>query len=168
MSDANGDAAQSNDSNTAPPSLPKMRILGQFIRDMSFENLAAQKALTNIGQPDIQVKILPRADKRPVENQYNVILKVQIEGKTKETDPRAIFLLEIEYGGIFHIENITMEQLPPYLYIECPRLLFPFVRRIISDITHDGGYPPLYLDNIDFLDLYKKQIESQKNAKTYN
>ena len=66
------------------------------------------------------------------------------------------------YGGVFQIENIPNDQLHPYLLIECPRMLFPFLRRIVSDITRDGGFPPLNLENIDFLKLYRQEIERRK------
>ena len=90
-----------------------------------------------------------------------VVLKLNIASNAKETkDP--IFLLEIEYAGLFHIEGVPEDQLHPFLLIECPRTLFPFVRRIVSDITHDGGYPPLNLDTIDFVQLYRSEIERRQ------
>ncbi|WP_289460198.1 protein-export chaperone SecB, partial [Klebsiella pneumoniae] len=69
-----------------------------------------------------------------------------------------LFLIELDYGGIFHVEGVPDEQLHPFLLIECPRLLFPFVRRIISDVTRDGGFPPLNIDTVDFLALYRNEI----------
>ena len=78
-------------------------------------------------------------------------------------------ILELEYGGIFHIENVPEDQLHPYLMIECPRMIFPFLRRIVSDVTRDGGFPQLNLETIDFLSLYRKEIqrrvEENKNSK---
>jgi preprotein translocase subunit SecB len=109
-------------------------------------------------QPDIQVQVALDARKREAEDQYDIIMKLKIESKTKEDTPQAIFLLELEYGGIFKVENIANEQLHPFLLIECPRMLFPFVRRIVSDVTRDGGYPPLNLDTIDFMALYRQQL----------
>ena len=78
-----------------------------------------------------------------------------------------LFILEIYYGGIFQITNIPDDQLHPYLLIECPRILFPYLRRIISDITRDGGYPPINLDQIDFLSMYQAGVERKaiKNSK---
>ena len=70
-----------------------------------------------------------------------------------------MFLLELEYGGIFHIENLPEDQLHPYLMIECPRMIFPFLRRIVSDITRDGGFPPVNLEPIDFMALYRSEIQ---------
>jgi preprotein translocase subunit SecB len=106
------------------------------------------------------------AKKRPLENQYEVIIKAEIASKTKEK-AEPMFLLELEYGGIFHIENIPEDQLHPYLMIECPRMLFPFLRRIVSDVTRDGGFPPLNLDSIDFMQLYRNEVQRRvaENAK---
>jgi len=148
----------------AQPVLPKMQVLGQFIRDMSFENIAAQKAVNAQVQPDMQVQVALDARKREQENQYDIIMKLKVESKTKEDTPQQIFLLELEYGGIFQVENVSNEQLHPFLLIECPRMLFPFVRRIVSDVTRDGGYPPVNLDTIDFLQLYRQQLAQRAAA----
>ena len=69
-----------------------------------------------------------------------------------------MFILELDYAGVFHVEGVPEDQLHPFLLIECPRILFPFVRRIVSDVTRDGGFPPLNLDNIDFVALYRQEI----------
>ncbi|MBY4894264.1 protein-export chaperone SecB [Jannaschia sp. EhC01] len=163
MSDAsaNGDAPQGA-APEAAPQLPKMQILGQFIRDMSFENAAVQNGVVAQGQPDIQVQVALDARKRTTENQYDVIMKLKVDSKTKDEEPKSIFLIELEYGGVFLIENIQEQQLHPFLMIECPRMLFPYVRRIISDVTRDGGYPPLNLDQIDFVALYRQQIAARQ------
>lgn len=158
MSENNGASAPSTPEVTAEPVMPKLQILGQFIRDMSFENIAAQKGLTSQAQPDIQVQVALDARKREADDQFDVIMKLKIESKTREDAPQSVFLMELEYGGIFKVENVSNEQLHPFLLIECPRMLFPFVRRIVSDVTRDGGYPPLNLDTIDFLALYRQQL----------
>ena len=154
-----------NEENVAPKPL-KMKILAQYIRDMSFENILAQKGISGDVQPDIAVQVNIDAKKRPIENQYEVIIKTKIVSKTKEKS-EPMFLLELEYGGIFHIENIPEDQLHPYLMIECPRMLFPFLRRIVSDVTRDGGFPPLNLDSIDFMQLYRNEVQRRvaENAK---
>ena len=135
-----------------------MKALGQFIKDLSFENIAAQESRQGTGTPDIQVKINLDASKREQENQYNSSIIINIESKDTETQEN-IFLLELDYGGIFIIENAPEDQLHPLLMIECPRMLFPFVRRVIHDVTRDGGYPPLNLDSIDFLSMYKAEVD---------
>lgn len=149
------------DSNGAAPQAAatvKMQVLAQFVRDMSFENLVAQKGLTGTEmQPDIQVGVSLDARKRTVEHQYDVICKFKISSKNKANGD-TLFLMELEYGGVFLVEGVPDEQLHPFLLIECPRMLFPFVRRIISDVTHDGGFPPLNIDNVDFLALYRQEM----------
>ena len=144
----------------APQEAPgiKMQVLAQFVRDMSFENLVAQKGLTGTEmQPDIQVGVSLDARKRAVEHQYDVIAKFKIASKNKANGD-TLFLMELEYGGVFLVEGVPDDQLHPFLLIECPRMLFPFVRRIISDVTHDGGFPPLNIDNVDFLALYRQEM----------
>ncbi len=159
MTETNGGT---NPADKAQAALPRMQILGQFIRDMSFENIAAQKAMSNTVQPDVQVQVALDARKRESEDQFDVIMKLKIESKSKEETPQPLFLLELEYGGIFKVDNIQPEQLHPYLLIECPRMIFPYVRRIVSDVTRDGGYPPLNLENIDFIGLYRQSVAQRQ------
>ena len=140
---------------------PKMNILAQYVRDLSFENILAQKGVDGELNPEIQVNVNIDAKKRTTEQQFDVIVKLRVDSKSKNTN-NVLFVLELDYGGVFQIENIPDDQLHPYLLIECPRMLFPFLRRIVSDITRDGGFPPLNLENIDFLKLYRQEIERRK------
>lgn len=135
----------------------KMNILSQFIRDMSFENVLAQRGTGGEVQPDVQVSVNLDAKKRSMEHQYEVVVKLTINSRNKAAN-EVLFVLELEYVGVFHIEGVPEEQLHPFLLIECPRMVFPFIRRIVSDITHDGGFPPLNLENIDFVQLYRNEI----------
>ncbi len=157
---ATGAAAQ-----PATPPKVNMRILAQYMRDMSFENVAAQKKLqgTNV-QPDIQVQVSLDANKRDAENQYDVATKFKITSKNK-ADDQVLFIVELDYVGLFLVEGVPQEQLHPFLLIECPRMIFPFARRIISDVTRDGGFPPLNLDTVDFLALYKQELQRQAALK---
>ena len=141
----------------AAPQQPQMRILGQFIRDMSFENIIAQKGAPSDAQPDVQVQVNLDAKKREPANQYESAIKLTVTSKDKGSDT-TIFVLEIDYVGIFHVEGVPEDQMHPFLLIECPRMIFPFLRRIVSDITRDGGFPPLNLENIDFIALYRNEI----------
>ena len=140
---------------------PKMNILAQYVRDLSFENILAQKGVDGELNPEIQVNVNIDAKKRTTDKQFDVIVKLRVDSKSKNTD-NVLFVLELDYGGVFQIENIPDDQLHPYLLIECPRMLFPFLRRIVSDITRDGGFPPLNLENIDFLKLYRQEVERRK------
>ncbi len=139
-----------------------MKVLGQFIRDMSFENIVAQKGIQGTEvQPDIQVQVSLDAKARQAANQYEVTCKFKVQSRNKANN-EPLFLLELEYGGIFHIEGVPQEQMHPFLLIECPRMLFPFIRRIVSDVTRDGGFPALNLDNVDFLALYRQEISRRQ------
>ena len=145
------------------PNPVNMRVLGQYIRDMSFENILAQKGLTGEPKPEISVQVNLDAKKRGAENQYEVVIKLNIESKSKDTGDK-LFLMEIEYAGLFLVENVPTEQLHPFLMIECPRMIFPFLRRVVSDVTRDGGFPPLNLETIDFMALYRAEIQRRVEA----
>jgi len=146
---------------------PKMNILAQYVRDLSFENILAQKGVDGELNPEIQVNVNIDAKKRTTDKQFDVIIKLRVDSKSKNTN-NILFVLELDYGGVFQIENVPDDQLHPYLLIECPRMLFPFLRRIVSDVTRDGVFPPLNLENIDFLKLYRQEIDRRKNAKEKN
>ncbi len=141
----------------------KMQILGQFIRDMSFENILAQKGANGEMKPELKVEVALDAKKRNIDNQFEVITKFKVSS-VNQGGNEPLFLLELEYGGVFLIENVPEEHLAQFLLIECPRMLFPFARRIVSDITRDGGFPPVNLDNVDFVALYRQEIARRAQA----
>ncbi|GGL55111.1 protein-export chaperone SecB [Wenxinia marina] len=147
----------------ATQSRPTTKVLTQYIRDLSFENGLATKAITGEVKPQIAVQVNLDARRRGNENQYEVITKIKATSKNQGGD-ETLFVCELEYAGIFQVEGVAQEQLHPYLLIECPRLTFPFVRRILSDVTRDGGFPPLNLDQIDFLEIYKQEIQRRVAA----
>jgi preprotein translocase subunit SecB len=135
----------------------KQRIMAQFVRDLSFENVMAQKGVDGEVKPEIKVEVNLDARKRGAENQYEIITKLKVTSTNTGSD-KTLFLLELEYSGVFEIEGVPEQQLHPYLMIECPRMTFPFVRRIVSDVTRDGGFPPLNLEQIDFVAIYRQQL----------
>ena len=139
------------------PAQPGMNILAQYIRDMSFENILSQKGASGEVAPDVQIQVNIDAKKRTVENQFEIVIKLKVNSVNKGTTEN-LFLLEIEYAGLFLVTGVPDEQLHPFLLIECPRMLFPFLRRIVSDVTRDGGFPPLNLETIDFLQLYRQEL----------
>ena len=153
--------AENGNSEAQAPQI-KMNILTQFIRDMSFENILAQKGASGEVQPDVKVQVNLDAKKRKTEHQYEVIMKLAVDSSAKESGEK-MFLLELEYAGVFHVEGVPDDQLHPFLLIECPRMIFPFVRRIVSDVTRDGGFPPLNLDNIDFVQLYRNELTRRQS-----
>lgn len=141
----------------------RMKVLGQYIRDLSFENIVAQKSVAGDVKPDVQVQVSLDARKRDQDNQFEVISKYTVTSKNKDSGD-VLFALELDYAGVFLVEGVPQNQLHPFLMIECPRMLFPFVRRIVSDVTRDGGFPPLNLDTVDFLAIYRNEIERRQKA----
>ncbi|MBM2575543.1 protein-export chaperone SecB [Jannaschia sp. Os4] len=155
---ANG-AAQPNGEAQAAPSL---KVVGQFIRDLSFENVAAQKGkMASAGQPEIAVQVGLDAKKGDAEDRFEVAIKLNVKAKSSED---TIFALELDYAGLFQIGNVPQAQMHPFLLIECPRMLFPYVRRIVGDVTRDGGFPPLNLETIDFVQLYRQDLQRRAAA----
>jgi preprotein translocase subunit SecB len=153
-----------NGAPAAPQTAMRMQVLAQYVRDLSFENMVVQKGLSSAEvQPDIQVTVSLDARKRSAANQYEVITKYKVTSRNKGSG-EPLFLLELDYGGSFLIEGVADDQMHPFLLIECPRLLFPFTRRIISDVTRDGGFPPLNIDTVDFLALYRQELARRAQA----
>jgi preprotein translocase subunit SecB len=157
-------ADETNGVDTGAIPQPRLQMLTQYIRDLSFENIAVQKGLvTADGKPDVKVQINLDVQQR-AGDRYEVGLKVNVDSKVGESQ---VFILELDYAGLFLVQNVPQDQLHPLLMIECPRLVFPYVRRVVGDVTRDGGYPPLNLDQIDFMALYRQEIaRRQAEAKT--
>lgn len=149
------------DPQAAAAARPKMSVLAQYIRDMSFENVAIQKNIKVEGSPEVQVQVGLDARKSGEDDRFEVIMKVKVDSKSKG---ETVFILELEYAGLFKVENVPDKQMHPYLLIECPRMIFPYLRRIVGDVTRDGGFPPLNLDNIDFLALYQQDLLRRQAA----
>ena len=162
MSDTPENGAATPEAPAAAPQVSS-RVLAQYIRDLSFENILAQKGVSGDAQPEIQVQVNLDARKRKPEDQYEVITKLNVTSKTKEKG-EPLFVLEIEYAGVFEVKGVPEAQMHPYLLIECPRITFPFLRRIVSDVSRDGGFPPLNLETIDFLALYRTELARRAEA----
>lgn len=149
------------DEDAKPPF--KVQILAQYIRDLSFENIVAQTGLQGEVQNDAQLQVGVEPRKRGEGNHYEVVTKYNLTCKNK-TDDKTLFLLELEHAGLFLIEGLEGEQLGAFLNIECPRLTYPFARRIISDVTRDGGVQQMNLELIDFVALFRQRVMAQKAA----
>ena len=140
---------------------PQLNVLAQYIKDVSFENPNAPKSLQpGQQQPTINIQINVNANNLS-EQEFEVTLSV--EGKA-ETAGKVMFSFELAYAGVFRIVNVPQENLHPLVMIECPRLLFPFAREIIATAVRDGGFPPLMLDPVDFVGLYRQNMERQAAA----
>jgi preprotein translocase subunit SecB len=140
---------------------PGIRILAQFIRDLSMENPRAPDALrASQDQPQIDLGVEMNARGRE-DGLFEVDLK--LSAKANRVDG-PLFIVELLYGGVFQISGVQPDEMEPVLLIECPRYLFPFARRIIAEVTSEGGFPPFLLDPIDFAGVYaarKAQAEPQ-------
>lgn len=147
MSDTNGNGAAPNSG------APALNALGQYVKDLSFENPNAPRSLgPQETQPNIAIQVNVNA-KQLAETDFEVTLS--LDAKAGE-GADLLFKLDLEYAGIFRLTNVPQEQVHPIVMIECPRLLFPFVRQIVADATRNGGFPPLYIDPIDFVGLYQQ------------
>jgi preprotein translocase subunit SecB len=138
--------------------LPQVGVIAQYVKDLSFENPNAPAVYQWQGQPQMDVQF--NIGSQPVgPDLHEVVLKIDIAAKANEG---TAFQMELVYGGLFALRNIPEDQLQAFLLAEAPRLLFPFARRIISDATIDGGFPPLLLDPIDFAGLYMQRAAQQQ------
>jgi preprotein translocase subunit SecB len=138
---------------------PSIRILGQYLKDLSFENPNAPQSLVQQqqAQPDISISVNVNA--RPLAA-TDFEVEIELDAKAMSNDKIA-FAAELVYAGTFRLENFPQQLLHPAVLIECPRMLFPFARHILAEATRDGGFPPLLLDPIDFAAMYQRRIQQQ-------
>jgi preprotein translocase subunit SecB len=138
-------------------------VVAQYVKDLSFENPGAPASLRNRTQPP-GININVNVNANPVgEKEFDVVLTLNAKA---EADKSVLFNVELVYGGIFRIDGFPQEHMLPLLFIECPRLLFPFARQIVADITRQGGFPPLMIDPIDFAQMFQRRMaEEQAKAK---
>lgn len=133
---------------------PSLNILGQYLKDLSFENPNAPASLAiQDGQPEINISVNVNA-KNLAPTDFEVELHIEAQATHQGN---AVFAAELLYAGIFRLENIPEEALHPIILVECPRMIFPFARQILADATQKGGFPPLMLDPIDFAGMYEKR-----------
>jgi preprotein translocase subunit SecB len=136
---------------------PQVRVLAQFTRDLSYESPRAPDSLRSAGPPEIDIGVELNARGR-ADGFFEVDLKLTV---TSKHESETVFHIELLYGGLFQISGVPEQHLEPVLLIECPRFLFPFARRIISDLTADGGFPPFNLEPLDFGAVYEARSRGQ-------
>ena len=154
MTTTNGDGA-------TPGAAPNLTVITQYTKDFSFENPNAPDSLLQQQQQPqigIQINVNPR---QIAATDFEVELK--LEGKA-ELSGNVLFAFDLNYAGVFRLTNIPQENVGPLLMIECPRLLFPFAREIISTAISNGGFPPLMLHPIDFVGLYQRRLAEMQAA----
>ena len=141
---------------------PPIVINGQYIKDFSFENPHAPESLMQAAQqsPTITVTVDVGA-KQIQERSYEIVLTIRTEAKREE---KTMFLVELQYGGVFTLADVPKEVVQALVFIEAPRLLFPFARHIIAECVRDGGFPPLMIQPIDFVALFKQRMTQQGQA----
>jgi preprotein translocase subunit SecB len=140
---------------------PQIQITQQYVKDLSFESPNAPATLAP-GQTRPQIEVNFDVQARPLEsNVYEISLRITADATNVESSAK-MFVAEVVYCGLFTLRNIPAEHVHPTCLIECPRLLFPFARRVMADLTRDGGFPPLMLDPIDFGELYRHHARQQQ------
>ncbi|ATQ68663.1 MULTISPECIES: protein-export chaperone SecB [Methylosinus] len=149
MTDTNGSGAGAGQAEG-----PALNVLVQYVKDLSFENPNAPRSLgPREAAPDIGIQVNVNARQlAPTDFEVSVTLEA-----SAGQGPDLMFKFELDYCGVFRLLNIPQEQIHPIVMIECPRLLFPFLRQIVADATRNGGFPPLYIDPIDFMALYQQR-----------
>lgn len=151
--------------NQNAPGAPVLSALGQYIKDLSFENPNAPRSLaTQDSNPNINISVNVNA--RPLaENDFEV--ELVLNGQAGEGS-NTVFRFDLKYAGVFRLQNIPGDATQAVVMIECPRMLFPFARQIVADSVRNGGFPPLYIDPIDFNALYRQRVEQQVSGAKAN
>ncbi len=153
MADEN--AAGTANANAQGTPQPSFNLIGQYIRDMSFENPGAPgSVMLGGGSPQFNVGI-----NVGVKKQADDVYAVEITLNAKaEREKNVLFNVELIYGGVFRIKNVPENQLAPLLLVECPRLIFPFARQVLASTTQQGGFPPLMMEPVDFMAIYRQNL----------
>jgi preprotein translocase subunit SecB len=139
----------------APENPPQLNVLAQYIKDFSFENPNAPRSLSAPQQaPQLNIQINVGANSL---SPTDVEVTLNLEGKADGANG-VLFSFELAFAGIFRIQNVPQEHLQAVIMIECPRLLFPFAREIVATAVRNGGFPPLLLDPVDFVGLYRQRM----------
>lgn len=149
--------ADQNPADAMPANAPSYSIVGQYIRDLSFENPGAPASVMQAGpNPQFSVGINVGV-KKQADDVYAVELNLTAKA---ERDDNVLFNVELVYGGVFRLRNIPENQLPPLLMVECPRMLFPFARQVLATTVQLGGFPPLMMEPVDFNALYLQNLRN--------
>ena len=146
--------------NTQGTGSPSLNILAQYIKDFSFENPGAPRSLQARDKaPAININVNVNANPLS-DTDFDVVLSLNAEAKDGD---KVVFVTELVYGGVFRITGFPQEHMLPVLFIECPRLLFPFARQIVADATRNGGFPPLMIDPIDFTQMFAQRVAEEQS-----
>lgn len=141
---------------------PQISINAQYIKDLSFENPEAPMSLANAKNPVVDLAALDvNITRMPEENVFEVSIHIEATAKSED---KTLFIVDLVYAGIFTLIGIAEDDHKPILAIHCPSMLFPFARKIIADVTQDGGFQALMIDPIDFGALFHKKLEDEAKS----
>jgi len=144
------------EADVAAGQLPQLNVLAQYVKDLSFENPNAPGSLQQQQQQQPAINIQINVNAVPLsDSDIEVVLK--LEGKADITG-KVLFAFDLAYAGVFRIQNVPQDSIHAVVMIECPRLLFPFAREIVANAVRNGGFPPLMLDPVDFVGLYRQKL----------
>lgn len=153
--------AENADAASAPR--PEFRMQKMYIKDLSFENPNAPEVFTNMkGDPAVDVNL--QLNNRQIDNDhYEVALQITAKVSSK-VDSKVLFILEIEHAAVFTMKNIPSEHMPMLLGVDCPTLLFPFTRQIVSQVSIDGGFVPFLMEPVNFMALFQNAQKKKQEA----
>ncbi|XOF35280.1 MAG: protein-export chaperone SecB [Candidatus Electrothrix sp. YB6] len=144
--------------------LPVFRMQKMYIKDLSFENPNAPQIFLPQGQePKVDFN-LRLGNKKADDDHYEVSISITAKVMDQKADDTVMFILELEHAAIFLLKNIPAEHIPRVLAVDCPLMLFPFTRQVSSQISVDGGFMPFLMEPINFVALYEKAQQQQKDA----
>ena len=147
------------DETTTGETAPSLSVLAQYTKDLSFENPGAPRSLQSREKaPEININVNVNANPLS-DTDFDVVLTLNADAKDGD---KTVFHAELVYGGVFRVTGFPQEHMLPLLFIECPRLLFPFARQIIADVTRNGGFPPLIIDPIDFATMFTQRVSDEQ------
>jgi preprotein translocase subunit SecB len=140
---------------------PTLTALVQYVKDLSFENPNAPRVFAEQqNAPQIELQVNVGAQQL---SETDVESVLTLSGSAKHGSD-TLFVFELVYAGVFRIVNVPAEHMTAVVMIECPRLLFPFGRQIVADAVRNGGFPPLYIDPVDFAALFQQRMEQMQAA----
>lgn len=150
-------------SNTNTDELPHISVNAQYIKDFSFENPGAPGSISAAkNTPHIDLSLDLNIKKMPEQDYYEVEISVHAKATAEK---KTLFIVDLKYAGIFNLMNIPEDQTQMLLAVQCPSIIFPYARKIIADVTQDGGFQPLMIDPVDFGILYQKKMTEELNSK---
>ncbi len=151
---------------TTPPAKPEFRMQKMYLKDFSFENPNAPEVFTNQQKKEPAVEVNLQLNHRQMDqDHWEVSLAITAKVSSRE-DEKILFILEIEHASVFLLKNIPEEHMSMLLAVDCPTLLFPFTRQLVSQVSLDGGFVPFLMEPVNFMALYQNSLKKKEAAQT--